>query len=61
MQAFILNCCNVCRKILENAQHSSIREMLCFPMITQDYIQQESHRKNYWIYVGLFYPIHDIH
>ena len=52
---------SICMKIfLEDAPHSSIGET-CFSMIMPGHIQQESHRKKYWILAGLFYPIHYIH
>ena len=41
-----LNNRNVCMKIFsENALYSTIGEFLSFSMITQDHIQQESHKK----------------
>ena len=41
-------------KILENAPHLSTGEILCFSMVTQGHIQQESRRRKYRIYAGLF-------
>ena len=42
------------------SSHSSIRETLCFSIVIQGHIQQESCSKNYWILAGLLYSINHI-
>ena len=50
MQIYTLKSRNVCMEIFpENVSHSVIRYTLCYSMITQGYIQQESLNKKDWL------------